>query len=175
MRNNLILAAGLILSTCLPVEAQIPVKQIVLMQASAGRTLILFRAPQDRFPPPAFVLAAAYKPEPSFESRLPIQEVRTPFLTESSFLVAYLWRGLQLDVVDSTLHFHNLELGPPRFGSSFQGLRSPIHDQTGVASSVELDGIGLRYSFGRDAEARKPKQIWRCVLWVVGNGRRCSL
>lgn len=175
MRNNLILAAGLVLSTCLPVGAQIPAKQIVLTQASPGRTLILFRAPQDRFPLPAFLLAAAYKPEPSVESRLPIQEVRTSFLTESSFMVAHLWRGLQLDVVDSTLHSCSLEPGPPRFGSGFQDFRSPSHDQWGVASSVEIDGIRLSYSFGRDTETRKPNQIWRCVLWVVGNSRGCSL
>jgi hypothetical protein len=182
MRNHLILVAGLLLSCCLPIKAQTLTKQIVLAETSPSLTMILFPASRVRFslmvqpiqlprrllPDSAFLLASAYKPEPSLESRLPIEEIRTSFLTESSFLVAYLWRGLQLDVIDSTLR-----LGSPRSGSGFQDFRPPSHDQEGVASSVGLDGISLRYSFGRDAEMRTPTQIWHCVLWVVGNGRGC--
>jgi hypothetical protein len=191
MRSHLVLVAGLILGNYLPMEAQTPATQIVLAQTSPSPnlTMILFRAPRVRLslvvlpiqlprnplPHPAFLLAAAYKPEPSLESRLPIEEVRTSLLTESSFLVAHLWRGLQLDIVDSTLHSQSLQLGSPRSGSGFQDFHPSSHDQAGIASSVGLDGISLRYSFGRDAETKKPVQMLRCVSWVIGNGRGCPL
>jgi hypothetical protein len=189
MRKYLILAAGLLLSGCLPMEAQTLATQIVLAQTSPSLTLIVLRAsrvqlslivlpiqpPRKPLPHPAILLAAAYKPEASLETRLPIEEFRTPFLTESSFLIAHLWRGLQLDAVDSTLHSQSLQLGSPRFGSGFQNFRPSSHDQAGITSSVELDGILLRYSFGRDAETRKPIRILRCVSWVIGKGRDCPL
>jgi hypothetical protein len=189
MRNHLVLVAGLVLSSCLPMEAQTPATQIVLAQTSSSLTMILFRASRVRLslivlpiqlpgkplPHPAFLWAEAYKPESSLESRLPIEEFRTPLLTESSFLVAHLWRGLQLYIFESTLHSQSLQLGSPTSGIGFEDLRPSSNDQAGIASSVGLDGISLRYSFGRDAETRKPVQIWRCVSWVIGNGRGCPL
>ena len=134
MRSHLVLVVGLLLSSCLPMEAQTPATQVVLAQTSPNLTMIPVRTlrlrlllialpiqlPRKLLPHPEFLLAAAYKPEPSLESRLSIEEFRAPFLTESSFLLARLWRGLQLDVVDSTLHSQSLQLGP-RSGSSFQG------------------------------------------------------
>jgi hypothetical protein len=184
MGNHLALVAGLLLSSCLPMDAQILPEQIVPAQTSPSLTMILFSAPQVRFslillqiqllktpfPHPALLLAAAYKPEPSLESRLQIEEVRTPLLTESRSLIAHLWRGLQLDVFDSTL-----QLDSPRSGSGFQYVRPSSHDQAGIASSVGLDGISLRYSLGRDAETRESVQIWRCVLRITGNARGCPL
>jgi hypothetical protein len=189
MRNCLILVLGLLLRSCLPLEAQVPATQIVLAQTSSSLTMILFRAPRVRLSlivlpiqlpakplsPPAFLLAAVYKPESSLESRLPIEEFRTPLLTESNFLVAHLWRGLQLDVFERTLHSQGLQLGSPMSGVGFRDLRPSTNDQAGIANSVGLDGISLRYSFGRDAETRKPVQIWRCVSRVMGNGRDCPL
>ncbi len=109
------------------------------------------------------------------ETRLPIEEFRTPFLTESSFLVAHLWRGLQLDAVDSTLRSQSLQLGSPRIGGGFQNFRPSSHDQAGITSSAELDGIRLRYSFGRDSDTGKGIRIWRCVSWAMGDGRGCPL
>ena len=184
MRSHLILVVGLLLSCYLPIKAQTLTKQSVLSETSSSLTMTLYPASRVRvslvaqpiqlasklFPRPAFLLAAAYKPEPSLESRLPIEEVRTSFLTESSFLVAHFWRGLQLTGFDSTLRF-----GSPRSGGGFQDFRPPSHDQEGVANSVGLDGISLRFSFGRDAETRTPNPIWHCMLWVIRNGRTCSL
>jgi hypothetical protein len=189
MRNYLILAAGLLLYGCLPMEAQTLATETVLTQTSPSLTLILLQAsrvrlspivlpvqlPRKPLPPPTILLAGVYKPETSPETRLPIEEFRTPFLTESSFLLAHLWRGLQLDVVDSTLRSQSLHLGSPRIGSGFQNFRPSSHDQAGVTSSAELDGIRLRYSFGRDSDTRKGIRIWRCVSGVIGDGRGCPL
>ena len=189
MRNGLILVAGLLLGGCLSMEAQTVATQTVPAQTSPSLTLIVLRPsrvrlsrialpiqlPRKSLPHPAILLAAAYRPEANLETRLPIEEVRTPFLTESSFLVVHLWRGLQLDAVDSTRHSQSLQLGSPRIGSGFQNFRPSSHDQAGITSSAELDGIRLRYSFGRGTETRKPIQIFRCVSWVIGNGRGCPL
>ena len=182
MRNHLALVTGLFLSSCLPMEAQIRASQIVLPQTSPSLTMILFRAPRVRLPIiapliqlpvkplsyPAFLLAASYKPEPSLESRLSIEVFRTPFLKESSFLIAHLWRGLQLDGFESTLHSQNPQFGSTECSISFQDFRSSSHDQLGVTSSVRFYGVSLRYNFGRDVEARKPIALWRSLSRIVG-------
>jgi hypothetical protein len=189
MRKYLILAAGLLLCGCLPMEAQTLATETVLAQTSPNLTLVALRAsrvrlspivppvqlPRRPLPHPAILLAGVYKPEASPETRLPIEEFRTPFLTESSFQVAHLWRGLQLDAVDSTVRSQSLELGSPGIGSGFQNFRPASHDQAGITSSAEMDGIRLRYSFGRDSDTRKGIRIWRCVSGVMGNGRGCPL
>ena len=187
MRNHLVLLAGLILSSCLPMEAQTPAAKIVLAQTVPGLSMMLFRAPRvglslivpptalPSVPHPAYLLGEAYKPEPSLESRLPIEVVRTSFLTESSFLIAHVWRGVQLDVFESTLHSRSLLIGSPSFASSIQDFQPSSHDQAGVANSIGFDGISLRYTFDRKAETGKPNQIWRCVSWIIGNGRGCPL
>ena len=114
MRNRLIVVVGLLLSSCPLLDAQTPATQIALAQT------ILFPAARNPlspivlptqlsgkpFPHPAFLLDGAYEPDPSLESRLPIESFRTPLLTESSFLVAHLWRGLKLNLFQSTLHSH---------------------------------------------------------------------
>jgi len=180
-------AAGLLLMACFPTEAQIPATQLALEQTPPDLTMVLFPAPRvwlslvplpihlfaKPFPRPAFLLDAVYKPDPSLENRLPIESFRTPFLTESSFPVAHLWRGLKLVLFESTIHPRGLELGSPTSGICFYYLPPSINDQAGVANSVGFSGISLRYSFGRDAERGKPVQIWRCVSWVTGNGRGC--
>jgi hypothetical protein len=182
-------AAGLLLIACFHTEAQTPATQFALEQTPPDLTMILFPAPRvwlspivlpiqllgKPFPRPAFLLSAVYGPEPSLESRLPIDEFRTPLLTESSFLVAHLWRGLKLDLFESTLHSRGLQLGSPTSGVGSYHLRLSSNDQAGLANSVGLEGIRVRFSFGRDAETRKPVQIWRCVSWVIGNGRGCPL
>lgn len=175
MRNYLVLVAGLLLMGCLSMEAQTLANRIVLAQTSPSPTLIVLRTSRVRLlpfvlpiqltrkplPHPAMLFAWAYKPEAGLETRLPIEEFRAPFLTESSFLVAHLWRGLQLDVMDSTIYSQSLQRGSPRIGSGFQNFRPSSHDQAGITSSAELDGIRLRYSFGRDADTRRLIRIWR--------------
>jgi hypothetical protein len=183
----LVAAAGLLLIACFSTEAQTLATQLALEQTPPDLTLILFPAPRvwlsliappiqlfaKPFPRPAFLLDAIYKPDPSLENRLPIESFRTPFLTESSFPVAHLWRGLKLVLFESTIHPRGLELGSPTSGIGFYYLPPSINDQAGLANSVGLSGISLRYSFGRDAQRGTPVQIWRCVSWVIGNGRGC--
>jgi len=127
------------------------------------------------FSRPTFLLAAGYKSEPSLESRLQIEVVRTPFLTESRYPIAHLWRGVHLNVFDNSFHSQGLQLGSSLSGIGFQDFRPSSHDQAGIGNSDVLDGISLRYSFGRDAETRNPVQIWRCLAWIMGNGRGCPL
>jgi len=184
MRSRLIAVVGLLLSSCLPLKAQTPATQIALTQASPVLTTILFPASRiplspivlpiqlfgKPFPHPEFLLEAAYKPDPSLESRLPIESFRTPLLTESTFLVAHLWRGLKLDFFQSTLHSHGPQLGSPTSGVGSYYLRPSTNGQAGLANSVRLSGISLRYSFGRDAERGKPVPIWRYVSRVIGKG-----
>jgi hypothetical protein len=191
MRKCLILAAaaGLLLIACFPTEAQIPASQFALEQTPSHLTMILFPAPLPGlspivlpiqlfgkpFPRPTVLLDEVYRPNPSLENRLLIESFRTPFLTESSLPVAHLWRGLKLVLFDSTIHPRGLELGSPTSGTGFYYMRPSTNDQAGVANSVGLSGISLRYSFGRDADREKPVQIWRCVSWVIGDGRGCRL
>jgi hypothetical protein len=188
MGRRFIFVAGLLLTTCLPTKTQTRPTEFALAQTSPDLSMVLFPAPRiplspvvlsiqlfgKPLPPPAFLADAAYlHDDPSVESRLPIESFRTPFLRESSFLVANLWRGLKLDLFESTIGSRGLQLGSPISGVGYYYSRLSINDQAGLANSVGLKGISLRYSFGRDAERRKPVQIWRCVSWVMGNGRGC--
>lgn len=182
-------AVGLFLIACFPTEAQTPATQFALEQTPSELTMILFPAPLPwlspivlpiqlfgkPFPHPTFLSDEVYKPDPSLENRLLIESFRTPFLTESSLPVAHLWRGLKLVLFDGTIHSRGLELGSPTSGIGFYYMRPSTNDQAGLANSVGLSGISLRYSFGRDAERGKPVQIWRCVSWVIGDGRGCRL
>jgi hypothetical protein len=180
-------AAGLLLIACFPTEAQTPATQFALEQTPPDLTMILLPAPRvwlspivlpiqpfaKPFPHPTFLMDAVYTPDNSLENQLPMESFRTPFLTESSFPVAHLWRGLKLVLFDSTIHPRGLELGSSTSRIGFYYLRPSTNDQAELANSVEISGISLRYSFGRDAERGKPVQIWRCVSWVIGDGRGC--
>jgi hypothetical protein len=182
-------AAGLLLIACFPTEAQTPGSQFALEQTPSDLTMILFpgRLPWlspivlpiqffgKSFPRPTFLLDEAYKPDASLENLLLIESFRTPFLTESSLPVADLWQGLKLVLFESTIHPRGLELGSPTSGIGFYYMRPATNDQAGAANSVGLSGISLRYSFGRDAERGRPVPIWRCVSWVMGDGRGCHL
>ena len=180
-------AAGLLLIACFPTKAQTSATQFALKQPPPDLNVILFPAPRvwlssialpiqlfsKPFPRPAFLLDTAYEPDPSLENRLPIESFQTRFLAESSFQVAHLWRGLKLVLFESTIHPRGPELGSPTSGIGSYYLRPSINDQAGLANSFGFSGISLRYSFGRDAERGKPVQIWRCVSWVIGDGRGC--
>ncbi len=182
-------AAGLLLIACLPTEAQTPALQFALEQTPSDLTMISLPAPPPRslpivlpiqlfaesFPRPTLLLDDVYTPVPSLQNRQLIESFRTTFLTESSLPVAHLWRGLKLVLFKSTVHPRGLELRSPTSGIGSYYVRSSTNDQAGVANSVGLTGISLRYSFGRDAERGKPVQIWRCVSWIIGDGRGCRL
>jgi hypothetical protein len=192
--RRLFVVGGLLLSACLPIEGQTLATRISLVQPSPSGTARPFRAPRTRLSPVvprtqlpdkpvprrdnqipdrAPLLAGKYEPEPSAESRLQIEDFRSPLLMESSFEVAHVWRGLQLDAFESTPHSQRLQLGSPMSSIGFEALAPTNSDQATIANSVERDGVRLRYTFGRDRE--KPAQILRCVSWVIGKGDGCPL
>ena len=188
MRSHLVLVCGLLLSNCLPIDAQTPATQSISERASPRLTMIVSRAPwsqslllavplqplRELFVHPYFHLAATYKPVPSLGSRLEMDDVRTSFLVESNFLIAHLWRRLHVDVFDRTLYSQSLQVGSGS-GSTFPELRAPNHDQAGITSSVGSDGISLRYTFGRNSQTEKQPQVWRCLAWIKGENRGCPL
>jgi hypothetical protein len=178
MRNYLVLVAGLLLSTCLPMDAQTPTAQFILAPATPRPIVMLLRAPRARLllvvplvesprsprkplPNPAFRLAVADGYAPSPESRLQIEAVRTPFRRETTVPIVRLSRGLELDGFESTIQYQSAQFPSSRSGIIFRDLILPAHDQAAVASSAGLYGIGLRYTFGRDAGAKKSFQIWK--------------
>jgi hypothetical protein len=175
MRSHLVLVFGLLLSSCLPLEAQTLATHVFLVQARPEPTTMLVRAaPADflpRVPVPEFTNIPAYKPDIGLENRLQIEEVKSLFVTESRIAVVQFWRGrLHLDGFDSTLHMQSIELGP-----SGSGGLPPSHDQAGVARSVGLDGISLSFRFGRDTQTGRQTQVWRCLAWIRGENRGCPL
>jgi hypothetical protein len=184
MHNQLILVVAVVLSSCLPGEAQTLATQAFLARASPETATMSVRASPTHLPL-NFSLASrlprtavaqftdipADQRDSSLESRLQIEEVKTLFVTESRLPVVQFWRGsLQLDGFDSSLHMQNIQLGP-----SGSGGLPPSHDQAGVSSSVGLDGISLGFRFGRDAQTKRPPQTWRCLAWIIGKSRGCPL
>lgn len=184
MRSHPVLVFGLLLGSCLPIEAQTLATRVFLVQARSEPTTMLVRAAPTYFLPrlsvtnflprlsvAQFTNIPAYKTDVGLENRLQMEEVKTLFLTESRFAVIQFWRGrLHLDGFDSTLHLQNIQLGP-----SGSGGLPPSHDQAGVARSVGLDGISLSFRFGRDTQAGSHNQAWRCLAWIRGENRGCPL
>ena len=185
MQRQLILVIGLLLSSCVPAGAQTLATPLLLAQARPAPTTILVSAlptpflpnaplaserPRKPVAPATVFLVPAYEPDYSLESRPLIPTIRTPFLTESRLVVAQFWRGhLQLNGVQGTLHMQNPDFGPP--GSN--PLRS--HDQAGLASTFNLDGVSMVFRFGRDTETERGLPIRRCLAWIRGDSGGCSL
>jgi hypothetical protein len=185
MQRQLILVAGLLLSSCLPAGAQTLATQVFLVQARPAPTTILLWAlptpfapnaplasqrPRKPVAPPTVVFTPAYEPDRSAKSQPLIEAIRTPFVTESRVAAVQFWRGyLQLDGIQGTLHMQNPYFGPPGF------VTPRGHDQAGLADSFNLDGIGVVFRFGRDAQIARGPQIWRCLAWIRGGSRGCSL
>jgi hypothetical protein len=91
-------------------------------------------------------------------------------LSESTYPVMHLWRGLDLDGFDNTIHAQNTELGWLASSGYFQAAPPSNHDQASVGTSPETYGISLRYTFGASKEHRLTP-IWRSMSsWVTGSG-----
>lgn len=181
-----ILVAGLLLSSCVPAGAQTLATQVLLAQASpAPTTTMLVSAlptpflpnapmaserPRKPVAPPTVFFVPAYERDRSPENRPLIQTIRNPFLTESRLVVAQFWRGhLQLNGVQGTLHMQNPHFGTP-------GSNPPrSHDQAGLANTFNLDGVSMVFRFGRDTETERGLPIRRCLAWIRGDSRGCSL
>src|ERR1700680_3654594 len=158
MQHQLILVVGVLLSSCLPGEAQTLATQVFLAEARPEPATMSVRAFPNHSPPNVslasrllrtpvaqvtVLVIPAYEPDRSQESRLLVEVVRTLFVTESRLVVIQFWRGrLRLDGFDGTLHMQNVQLG-----ASGSGGPPPSHDQAGLASSGGLEGISLGFCF----------------------------
>jgi hypothetical protein len=196
MGRPLFLIAGLLLSSSVPLTAQTVATRISFAQPAPSGSPQRFRVQQaslslvalspqlpdkphpqrqksflDSVPP----LAPQYQSGHGFEAELQTEEFQTPLLTESSFEVAHLWRGLQFDVFQSTVRSRSLQLGSPMSPMGYLPLGPSINDQAAVTNSVVDNGISLKYTFGRDAQARNPVRVLRCASSIIGHGRGCSL
>ena len=185
MRTHFILIAGLFLGTFFPAAAQTPRTRIVLATATSGAAAMFsFRPvhapssaalPEKPLPHTAVPLTGTYKLEPSLASRIPIDEFRTPLVSESSVPIVHLWRGLGFDFFESTSYSHSLQRGSPESGVAFHDPRPITKDQAALANSFGGDGVSLRYTFGRGEPATTPAQIWHCVSLIVGEAHGCPL
>jgi len=91
-------------------------------------------------------------PHQDTQSVVQMDEMKTPFFSQSTFALAQLWSGrVQLDAFQSALHIQNVQPSPG-------GLRS-----------LHLSGLSLSLHFGRDARASHSAQIWRHLPRMVGS------
>lgn len=80
-----------------------------------------------------------------------IEEVRTPFVSESRVAVVRLWSGrMELNGVESTTHMQSVQLGPPGFANL-----PPAPDQERLGNATGYDGMSLVFNFGRDTHAAR--------------------
>jgi hypothetical protein len=169
MQHQLILAVGVLLSSCLPAEAQTLTTQVPLPQAHSEPTMAVFREPPTHPLPTVFrsvqlstnpvahrsiLPVTAYKPDRSVESLSPVENNQTLFVSQSLLPVVQFWSGrLQLGASESTLHMGNLIVRQGHLGSS---------------RSMDLYGVSLAFHFGRGAQTEGPTQFWRRMTQFVG-------
>jgi hypothetical protein len=169
MRHQLILVAGVFLSSCLSGEAQTLATQVFAPQARPEPTMAMFRAPPPPPLPPVFrsvqlstkpvahfsvLLIMAHSPDHSLGSLSPVVSNETLFGSQALLPMVQFWSGrLQLGASESTFHMGNVIMRQPHLGSS---------------GSVGLYGVSLVYHFGRGAQTGAPTQVWRRMARFVG-------
>jgi hypothetical protein len=186
MHKRFILLLGVFLGSHMPAAAQTPPLQIVPTQERVvqimttvhtvpapllAASFLLSENPARSAAHFSYLFAGAYERDQSLESLSPMRAVKTLFLTQSSLPLVQFWGGrLRLAGFTSTLHMQNVRLGPsaasgpPDFRRFRQGY--PVEPR-----SVSLYGLSLSFHFGRDAQAGRPTQIWRCLTRIVGAPR----
>src|SRR5713226_6183978 len=108
MQRQLILVVGVLLSSCLPAEAQTLTTQDFLPQARPEPTMAVFRA-QPSHPLPTVLRSVqlstkpvahlsvlqftAYSPDRSLESLSPVESNKTLFVSQSLLPVIQFWSG----------------------------------------------------------------------------------
>jgi hypothetical protein len=173
MRGRVMAVAVLLVGACLPAAAQAPRAARVVLASTAPREFsatvlrashahVSSSATERPLAHSALPLAPAYKNGPSFANRLPIENFRSPLVTESTVPLVHLWRGLKLDAFQTTMYSESLQRGSPESGVTFQSLRPLGKDQASLADSFQGSGISLRYTFGESAASR-PVEMWRFV------------
>jgi len=186
MYKPFIVLLGIFLGSHRPVVAQTPPAESVLAQEHVAPVISIL--PTSILPTvstalPAFSfllftdpkssahfsrqLAGAYQRDFSLDRLLPINEVRSLILTQSSLPLVQFWGGrLELDAFQSTFIF--------RTGLSLVGTggmrdsRLSGQNYTGGPRSVHLSGLSLNLRFGRDARIGHSAQLWRRLTGMVG-------
>lgn len=166
MRHQFIMAAGLLLSSRLPPEAQTLATNLFVASETPEAAPMLAPARVTRHPSqvaPAGLLLAA--PVPKFtagfirrdtpsrnvETVLPVERFRTPDLVESRVVVFQSWgERLQFGGFKSTLHTHNARFGAQ--GLPVFCLGAPTTRRGGSAVSPHWNRPGV--PFGRDERRR---------------------
>jgi hypothetical protein len=101
----------------------------------------------------------------SLASILPIEHMKTVFVTESHLSFAQIWGGrLQLACFVSTLHTGNIVLGAS--APSREAVRSPGHFD--ATPPVHMYGIRLSFVFGSSKDSGRRTNLWRSLSQVVG-------
>ncbi len=183
MHKRLILLLGMFLGSRVPAAAQTSAPQFVAAQEHVAPVMTMlrtvsaplptasFRRSQDPGKSPAHFsipLAGAYERDRSLERLLPVEEVKTLFLTQSSLPLVQLWGGrLQLEAFQSTLQMQKVQFGPLDYGS-MQGFRPLRQSDPGGPRSIHLSGLSLSFHFGRDSRTGRPTELWRCLARIVG-------
>jgi len=124
-------------------------------------------------PSPPFPLTATYEREPSLGDQLPIEVVRTSFLTESTFALAHFGEGCTGSSGRHTSLPETCSSGSPSADSGIQDFR-PFESMIRRVSRVRsgTTGISLRYSLARDSGTRKPGPD--IAVYVVGRRMVCG-
>jgi len=118
---------------------------------------------------------AVYRPDQTLDLRSPMQEVKTLFATQSRVLFGQFWGGrIQISEIGGTLNMQNVILGP----SGSDGLldyHPPRRNEPNLPRSIAFNGFSVRLQLGRNAPAERRAEVWRCLAWIRGDGRRCQL
>jgi len=147
-----------------PVIATLPMASISLPAATflASRDLGKFNGHV------SLVFAGAYERDFTLEHLSPMDEVKTPTLTQSSLpLFRFLGGRLQLDAFYSKPHFQDVQISPSGYGGT-GGFRLPRQSYPGGPRSLDLSGISLSFHFRRDAQTGHPAQLLRRLTRIVG-------
>jgi hypothetical protein len=152
--------------------------QTVLAQEHGTQIMIMPRTVSIPLPNPSFLLsqdarkvsanfsrllAGTYQRESSLEHFSPMDQVKTPTLTQSSLPLFQLWSGrFQLGAFQSTLHVQNIQLGALGSGGPTR------QSYPGGSPSVHFSGLSLSFHFGRDSRTSHPTQAWQRMTRFVG-------
>jgi hypothetical protein len=175
MHKQLIPLLGMVLGGPLQTIAQTSVSQAVQVRDRTTPILTTVRTvPQPSlgasFLPPenagkaaahfGYPFARVYERDPhpeGLESLSPMREVRSLSLTQSIPPPLQFWGGrLRQDV---SLHMQHVQLGPSAAGGLLDFPQRQGYP--GGPRSVGLYGVRLSYHFGRNAQIRRPAQIWQ--------------
>jgi hypothetical protein len=183
VRKQFILLVGVLLGSYVPMSAQTPTPQAIPAQHWTVMSMIVVPAPAPLFAKSfllpenpkksaasfSYLFARAYKRDQRLEdlkSLSPMREVKTLFLTQSMLPLLQLWGGrLRLDGFTSRLDMQSLQLGPSAAGGLLD-FRPQLQGYQGGPRPIGFRGVCLSFHFGREAQIRRPAQIWQSLARI---------